>query len=94
MVIARTPESGPNPTKMTKNMAQIMLGRLLQAARINLNGNVTNPGFRFLEDIIEIGRDINTPKTVEMNAIFTVSDIPIQAVEQVKSNSGYAVQTG
>tara|TARA_B100000287_G_scaffold82600_1_gene75278 strand:+ start:19247 stop:19486 length:240 start_codon:yes stop_codon:yes gene_type:complete len=79
---------------MTKNMAQIMLGRLLQAARINLNGNVTNPGFRFLEDIIEIGRDINTPKTVEMNAIFTVSDIPIQAVEQVKSNSGYAVQTG
>jgi hypothetical protein len=34
------------------------------------------------------------PKTVEMNAIFIVSVIPIQAVEQVKSNGGYAVHTG
>ena len=65
-----------------------MLGRLLQAARINLNGNVMGLGFRFLEDKIEIGREIITPKTVEMNAILIVSVIPIQAVEHVKSKSG------
>tara|TARA_A100001037_G_C14930033_1_gene535616 strand:- start:335 stop:754 length:420 start_codon:yes stop_codon:yes gene_type:complete len=79
---------------MTKKIAQIMLGRLLQAARINLEGNVMNIGFKFLDARIEIGRDTNVPNTVEMKAIFIVSVIPIQAVEQVKSNGGYAVHTG
>ena len=69
-------------------------GRLLHPARRNLVGNVTKSGLRFLEAKMEIGRDIITPRTVEMNAIFIVSVIPIQAVEQVKSTSGYAVQTG
>ena len=71
-----------------------MLGRLLQAARINLDGIVKNTGFRFLDAKIEIGSENMVPKTVEMNAIFIVSVIPIQAVEQVKSNGGYAVHTG
>ena len=46
---------------MTKKIAQIMLGRLLQAARINLEGNVMNIGFRFLDAKIEIGRETNVP---------------------------------
>ena len=79
---------------MTKKIAQIMLGRLLQAARINLDGKVIDLEFRFLDAKIEIGSETIVPNTVEMNAIFTVSVIPIQAVEQVKSNGGYAVHTG
>ena len=34
------------------------------------------------------------PNTVETNAIFRVSTKPIHAVEHVKSNKGYTVQTG
>ena len=65
-----------------------MLGRLLQAARINLNGNVMGLGFRFLEAKIEIGREIITPKSVEMKSILIVSVIQIKAVEHVKSKGG------
>ena len=49
---------------------------------------------RFLAASRERGRDIAIPKTVDMNAIFNVSDIPIQAVEQVIENPRGALHSG
>ena len=71
-----------------------MLGRLLAAASMNLAMYEAGLGFRFRAASIPIGSEMIVPKTVETNAIFIVSTIPIQAVEQVKSTIGYAVHTG
>ena len=49
---------------------------------------------RFLAASRERGRDIVIPKTVDMNAIFNVSDMPIQAVEQVIENPRGALHSG
>ena len=46
-VIARMPESGPIPISITKNIAQMILGRLLKTERINLDEKDSQPGFRF-----------------------------------------------
>ena len=55
---------------------------------------LTHVGLRFLAARSDIGREIIIPKTVDTNAILSVSTMPIHAVEQVKSKGGYTVQTG
>ena len=82
------PERGPNHTSITKKIAQMILGRLLETERRSLAGKLTQPGFRFLAARREIGREINIPKTVETKAILIVSTKPIHAVEHVKSKRG------
>tara|TARA_Y100000590_G_scaffold251677_1_gene282635 strand:+ start:330 stop:572 length:243 start_codon:yes stop_codon:yes gene_type:complete len=77
------PALGPRPTIITKIMAQIRLGRLLQAEINALEGYVMYWGNRFLEPKRPIGNEIIIPKKVARIAIFMVSNIPIQAVEQV-----------
>ena len=94
---------------MTKKIAQIILGKLLNAARKSLgkydrtsdrksdrsestgNSNKSkNSEIFFLKPKLreannERGIEIIAPNTVDTNAIFNVSTIPIQAVEHVKS---------
>ena len=65
-----------------------MLGQLRAAASKILAKYDTPRELRFLAAKIEIGKEIIDPKIVETNAILIVSLIPIQAVEQVKSNNG------
>tara|TARA_B100000945_G_scaffold308612_1_gene298521 strand:+ start:704 stop:952 length:249 start_codon:yes stop_codon:yes gene_type:complete len=81
--MAKIPAVGPKPTKMTKIIAHIRLGRLLQAETIALDGYVIYCGNRFLEHKSPIGNEKIIPKKVASTAIFNVSIIPIQAVEQV-----------
>ena len=88
IVIARIPDIGPNPTKITKNIAHIILGKLLAAARKKRTINDIHLGFKFLAATRAKGSEIIEPKIVEMKAIFNVSIIPIQAVEHVKSKRG------
>lgn len=88
------PDIGPKPITITKKIAHISAGRLLrEASKILITEEI--PGVvRFLAASRERGRDIAIPKTVDMNAIFNVSDIPIQAVEQVIENPRGALHSG
>ena len=88
------PDIGPKPIRITKKIAHISAGRLLkEASKILITEEI--PGvLRFLAASRERGRDIVIPKTVDMNAIFNVSDIPIQAVEQVIENPRGALHSG
>ena len=93
-VIAIIPDSGPSPIRITKNIAQIMLGRLLEAANIARAGYDTHGEVRFLAASKAIGSETSIPKTVDTNAIFKVSIIPIHAVEQVNWKPGADSQGG
>lgn len=88
------PDIGPKPIRITKKIAHISAGRLLkEASKILITEEI--PGvLRFLAASRERGKDIVIPKTVDMNAIFNVSDIPIQAVEQVIENPRGALHSG
>ena len=92
--MAKIPDKGPSPIKITKKIAQIRLGRLLPAAKMNLAKYEILAEFRFLAARSAIGRDRIIPRIVETNAILIVSVIPIQAVEQVKLNGSGVVHTG
>ena len=83
--MARTPETGPNPTSITKKIAQIILGKVLIAASKNLNGIAIESLYKFLEAKVASGKLIMNPNPVETKAIFNVSIIPIYAGEQRKS---------
>ena len=85
---------GPSPTKMTKIMAQIRLGRLLHADTTALEGYVMYWGNRFLELRSPIGNERIMPKKVARIAILIVSIIPIQAVEHVNCRNLFASQGG
>jgi len=94
MVIAIIPAVGPSPTRMTKIIAQIRLGRLLHADTKALEGYVMYCGNRFLELKRPIGSERIMPKNVARIAIFIVSIIPIQAVEQVNCRNLFASHGG
>jgi hypothetical protein len=82
------------PIRITKNIAQIRLGRLLNADRINLDEKDSHPGLRFRAAAKDSGKDRAIPNTVATNAILIVSMTPIHAVEQVNSKGYLAVHTG
>jgi hypothetical protein len=65
-----------------------MLGKLRAAANTILAKYDNQRELKFRAAKIEIGKEIIDPKIVDTNAILMVSVIPIQAVEQVKSNNG------
>jgi len=75
-------------------MAQIRLGRLRQAETIALEGYVMYCGNRFLELKRPMGNEKIIPKKVARIAIFIVSIIPIQAVEQVNWRNLFASHGG
>ena len=83
--MARTPETGPNPTSITKKIAQIILGKVLIAASKNLNGIAIESLYKFLEAKVASGKLIMKPNPVETKAIFNVSIMPMYAGEQRKS---------
>jgi hypothetical protein len=71
-----------------------MLGKLLAPANMNLIKYEAPFELRLRAATIDNGNDIIDPNIVATNAIFIVSIMPIHAVEHVKSNNGYTVQTG
>ena len=72
----------------------MILGKLLDAAKINLEGYESHHGLRLRAANKESGREIIIPNIVATKAIFNVSITPIQAVEQVKSSHPGSVHTG
>ena len=72
-----TPETGPNPTRITKKIAQIILGNVRIPESKSLKGIAIESFCKFLEASVARGRLKMNPRPVETNAIFNVSTIPI-----------------
>ena len=62
---------------MTKNIAQIRLGKVLMLDSKNLKGIAIESLYKFLEANEASGKLMINPKHVETKAIFNVSTIPI-----------------
>ena len=65
------------PIKMTKNIAQMRLGKVLMPDNKNLKGIAIESLCKFLEANEASGKLMINPKPVETKAIFNVSTIPI-----------------